>query len=469
MNRILVYYDECNANSDGNLKLDFFLDKNGEYTVYIGSDKMETPVKFDFSYVNRAKFELAAQELLSDAENAFNNKKEDLGMFGGLFENADTKAMAGIFELSKGELTAQEYDKLSVIIDKAVLITKLNNNELTDLKDNEKYMRLGNMEAGFFNKYISKELTAFLTGKNITSTIDYDKLLKEGLVCVNVNKNNGSATIKNVLLAYYGEIGIDSGIITDELCSYLADNGNISGYNDLKTKIGDYQKLSNDNYGNGTGGGNRGTGGGASSGGIGAYYAPVLPSGNETKEEIKQLDVFDDLEKVSWAKEAITNLYYKNIINGKEEGKFYPLDNVKREEFAKILTVAMNMNLVDMDFIFEDIDENDWCFPYVKTSYLAGITTGISENVFGKGLDITRQDLCVMVFRAIKAGDYTIPDTRDITFVDEADISDYAVNAVKILANAGIVSGDENRRFNPVGKATRAEAAQIIFKMLEIK
>ena len=179
--------------------------------------------------------------------------------------------------------------------------------------------------------------------------------------------------------------------------------------------------------------------------------------------DIKPTYVFDDISELDWAVDAITQLYYKGVINGKTESLFYPNDTVTREEFAKMITLAFDMRLIDNEFPFEDITNEDWSFPYVKTAYLAGITNGIDEKIFGKGTNILRQDLCVMVYRAIKSGDYTLTGTSDIAFNDSENISDYAKEAVLAMAGAGIVSGDENTNFNPFMSATRAEAAKIIY------
>lgn len=47
-------------------------------------------------------------------------------------------------------------------------------------------------------------------------------------------------------------------------------------------------------------------------------------------------------------------------------------------------------------------------------------------------------------------------------FGDGADISGYAKEAVETLVQAGVISGDENGRFNPNHNLTREQAAKII-------
>ena len=93
--------------------------------------------------------------------------------------------------------------------------------------------------------------------------------------------------------------------------------------------------------------------------------------------------------------------------------------------------MAFELNLIDDEFPFSDVAEKDWFYPYVKSTYLAGIVNGIGDNKFGVGMNITRQDLCVMVYRAILAGNDTLSGDRTKIFDDEEQISFYAKEAVE--------------------------------------
>ncbi|WP_038068691.1 S-layer homology domain-containing protein, partial [Thermoanaerobacterium aotearoense] len=52
-------------------------------------------------------------------------------------------------------------------------------------------------------------------------------------------------------------------------------------------------------------------------------------------------------------------------------------------------------------------------------------------------------------------------------FSDDKSISDWARNVVANAAKLGIVNGEPNNVFEPKGNATRAEAAAIIYGLLE--
>ena len=69
---------------------------------------------------------------------------------------------------------------------------------------------------------------------------------------------------------------------------------------------------------------------------------PALPAPTESVAVVKQ-DKFADLEGVLWAKEAILSLADNGVINGRSEGVFAPNENIKREEFVKIIVVAFDI------------------------------------------------------------------------------------------------------------------------------
>ena len=56
----------------------------------------------------------------------------------------------------------------------------------------------------------------------------------------------------------------------------------------------------------------------------------------------------------------------------------------------------------------------------------------------------------------------------ELNFTDNDNISGYAKESVLALSSSGIINGYEDGSFLPQANATRAEAAQLIFKVLNI-
>jgi len=225
------------------------------------------------------------------------------------------------------------------------------------------------------------------------------------------------------------------------------------------TEVRKYPKASSPAGGGGGGGGGAG-GGGIVSKEPQRFYEidKVTPSKTETKVK------FNDLISVPWAAEAIVMLSENGIISGVSENEYAPNDTVTREQFAKLLAGAIGIFDPDATCEFSDA-QGDWYTPYIASVKNAGLINGTGNNEFGVGLNITRQDMAVMIYNALKYKNSVLTDEKD-GFSDSEKIADYAKTAVRYLAGAGIINGMGDGSFAPDNNATRAEAAVLIYKMM---
>lgn len=175
--------------------------------------------------------------------------------------------------------------------------------------------------------------------------------------------------------------------------------------------------------------------------------------------------IFDDMAGSEWSVGAVDYLFNLDIISGKGDFVFDPNGNVTREEFAKMICVAFSEEFTGgKDSVkFLDVSPDMWYSPYIDKLSSAGLIKGITNTEFGTGVNIKRQDIAVLIFRMGEELGYLSQEAAKSPFNDQNDISAYAVNAVNVLKNNGIVNGDENGFFNPHSTATRAEAAQMIY------
>lgn len=206
-----------------------------------------------------------------------------------------------------------------------------------------------------------------------------------------------------------------------------------------------------------------GGGGGGSSSSKRGSSGLVIAETPVSKEEGTVIDdVFSDISGHSWAIEAITALYEKGIVSGKGDGLYSPDDFVTREEIVKMICSAFNIPVSDTDAGFADI-KGKWFEKYVNAAYEKGIISGISDGIFGAGIQATREDIVVILARA--AGE-TIEG--EVNFTDAEKISDYAKNAIAALSSKGVISGYPNGTIRPKNNMTRAEAAVVIYNLLRI-
>lgn len=180
-------------------------------------------------------------------------------------------------------------------------------------------------------------------------------------------------------------------------------------------------------------------------------------------------EIFSDLGGVEWAKEHIEKLYKKSVVSGDGEGKYLPDNTVTREEFVKMMVLAFDMYSETAKAEFIDVPEDAWYYKYVASAVEKGLITGMGDNLFGTGLQISRQDMAVIAHRAAEAAGKNLTNNEQaIDFADVDVIDDYAAESVKLLSNNGIINGIEGN-FRPQDNSTRAQAAVVISRLCDLK
>lgn len=175
---------------------------------------------------------------------------------------------------------------------------------------------------------------------------------------------------------------------------------------------------------------------------------------------------FGDIGGKNWAITAINKLYEKKVINGVAANKFAPDNKVTRADFMVMLVKALDL---DADFTgnFSDVKEGAYYYDAVGTAKALGIASGKTADTFGPKDFITRQDMIVLMDKALVSKKLTLgKSASDLSqFTDNAAVSAYAKEAVGIMTANGIVNGS-NDKIDPKALSTRAQAAVVINRLL---
>ncbi|MCR2802687.1 S-layer homology domain-containing protein [Paenibacillus soyae] len=177
---------------------------------------------------------------------------------------------------------------------------------------------------------------------------------------------------------------------------------------------------------------------------------------------------FEDVPAHHWAQRVIQELAAKHLMQGVSESKFAPDRSMTRAEFTATLVRALKLESAE-PAPFADVEAGSWYADEVAAAYAAGLIAGKSSTVFAPEAQLTREEMAVILMNAarIKQGDAgkTASGSANAAFQDEDAISDWAVSAVHTAAEAGYVKGRGNGQFVPKGLLTRAEAAQVVYRM----
>lgn len=180
------------------------------------------------------------------------------------------------------------------------------------------------------------------------------------------------------------------------------------------------------------------------------------------------IDVTYDL----WAKKYIDALAARGIVNGIGGGLFNPYANVSRAEFVSYIVRSFKAFDSKYKCSFEDVESNAWYYKTIASAVANNIAKGVPGNRFEPNAPITRQDMAVMISRAItKFMRLEAPseenDAREM--YDYETINDYARENANSVVAYGVMNGKPGGYFAPYDLVTKAEAVTAIYRMLELK
>ncbi len=224
---------------------------------------------------------------------------------------------------------------------------------------------------------------------------------------------------------------------------------------------------SSTNSGTSTGGSSSGgSGGGSTTTGSGDLYPTFAPDAPKPTKapNMANDNPYTDINGYDWAYDAIIGLTNAGIVNGMGENEFNPAGNVTREQFCKMVVQLFGVSTNETKTDFVDVDETAWYAPYITAAVQAGYVQGQSDEYFGIGEVIMRQDMATILYRAANQ----TGDGVALNFTDNNDIAAYAKDAISEFVGLGVMNGYSDGSFKPRGSATRAEAAKVIWGIYEI-
>lgn len=477
--KILLRRDQTTVGESGKYEFKFKVGNipTGEYTVRISKTNAKTAddvVVEKLLYSNPNDYKTAVEALnkaasVTELKNIIDTYSMALGI--DLSNETDSDAVLTIMlnSVKAEKLKSDDAKSVQNCFNLSKLVAELNSSKTENINSKITVLDLskcgldGYYTKSYVNEDVQKNLTSRVSGKNFDSIPKLYKSLCEQFVLAVVEKSGSNSAIKEVIDGFSEEIGASVSGFSERNLSELSGQ-NYSDYSALKSAI-DNIKSSNSGSSSSSGG-NRGGGSGGSIGGTKTY--PTVVPDTDNKDIELNYYVFDDLDGVEWAREPICKLAEMGVLRGKEYRLFYPNDNITREEFVKMLTVAYKLNIENKTAKFTDVNADDWFMPYVAAALENGIVNGVSDDMFGTGQNITRQDLAVMAYNAALKNGVEFNTEGVQKFSDDDKISDYAKTAVYALKSQDIVNGIDGKNFAPQDTATRAEAAKILYALISL-
>jgi hypothetical protein len=187
-------------------------------------------------------------------------------------------------------------------------------------------------------------------------------------------------------------------------------------------------------------------------------------------------NTFSDLE-THWSQPYVDRLIGMGVIRGFEDGSFRPDDTVTRAQFVKMIIHALGID-VPLNKSQEFVDQDripEWALGEVQIALQIGLLGGYEDQgswYFIPQQKITRQEIALILDQALKYfGSNTVGSGHKKTtlkqFNDEANIADWAKDAIQSSIDHHLIQGYSDGSFRPEDLATRGEAATMLNKLLE--
>lgn len=172
----------------------------------------------------------------------------------------------------------------------------------------------------------------------------------------------------------------------------------------------------------------------------------------------------------SFAKDYITYLSARGIINGTAEGQFSPAAQITRADFTLLLARMAGARLDGAQVsAFSDVAPNSYYAQSVQWAVANGITNGVSADSFAPAANITREQMVTMLVRYAALMKLSLPQAAPANdFADRTEIAAFAEEAAQTMQQAGVINGKSANRFAPKDNASREEAAKMLGILLQL-
>ena len=205
-------------------------------------------------------------------------------------------------------------------------------------------------------------------------------------------------------------------------------------------------------------------------GGSGGWASPgQQPAPTDPTPPAPEDPAFNDVSPNAWYADYVASVATAGLFQGTAPGIFSPQGTMTRAMFAQVFA-----NLEDADTSgftvsrFNDVLATAWYLRAVEWAAHTEIVQGVGGGNFAPNAPITREQMAVILYRYAMIMDISLPQYNESAFTDQDSISPWAVDAVRAIQSAGIVTGRPDGRFDPRATATRAEVAAIFARFLEL-
>ncbi|MGN7472012.1 S-layer homology domain-containing protein [Brevibacillus brevis] len=180
------------------------------------------------------------------------------------------------------------------------------------------------------------------------------------------------------------------------------------------------------------------------------------------------MPVFKDIVD-HWARDDIQFMAALGLLKGYPDGTFKPEKSISKAEFAALLSRAIQLSekdKYDQPVSLQDVTPRDWFYSYVQ--YLEGRGNIVPSKMYPQrklyaNHPIYREEVAVWMAKEVEQP----PREKLPVFADVSKM--LYPEEVNKVSGAGLIKGYPDGTFRPFNNTTRAQAATMVLRLLQLK
>ncbi len=167
-----------------------------------------------------------------------------------------------------------------------------------------------------------------------------------------------------------------------------------------------------------------------------------------------------------WCEKDIYKMVSVGVCIGDDTGLFRPNDQITRQELAKVLVDALELEMGKEVLFNDSLNVSSWATNYVNIALSGGVMAVDEKGDFRPRDFATREDL---IYAAQQSFELNEGVYEEIQFNDEKEIDAKLLETVNLMVKNGLISGYPDKTIRLQNFMTRAEMIRILSMYLSLE
>ncbi|MFD0674435.1 S-layer homology domain-containing protein [Cohnella sp. GCM10027633] len=202
----------------------------------------------------------------------------------------------------------------------------------------------------------------------------------------------------------------------------------------------------------------------------GVWYAMISSYTNSVYVIAENAVSFADVQK-HWSRSYVELTAAKGLVEGTGGDRFDPSKAVTRAEFTTMLVRALGLGTsAGSAAPYDDVKQSAWYGDTVAKAKELGVLDFVKGNRFNPNKPLTREEMASMLAAIIKLE--KPPMTKEYTslngYKDIESVNADVLEDIRLMVKLQIMTGTSVDSFNPKDESTRAQAAVVFIRTLQL-